>query len=1083
MSSSATNAAVTRYRPAVLVATGLAAAYGTYLIYRGLSYSEIPPPRSNGLHRSNAVHRPNRHRRISIVTFISYDHQDRLFPDCICAVDDRQYSFSLAQGGPSRSEVLSALRLSPHETDTVIHEMQLPALDQIFHVIINAPLDSEIAQNMSDIRDALDARDSISLLALEEIFTLGRWTFDLNAFHTAVAAWCARNTDESPAMIRSSVITRRTIDDDAETIADESDNEDQRDPGQNLKGLLYHIAEEEAKRSAYIHRGTRCDSCNQLPIKGVRWHCLNCPDFDLCSACEALGQHPRTHVFAKITIPISPRAQPREMHPLWYPGSSYTTMPERLPPQEKKDLSDRTGFNEPEIDALHDQFCCLASPFKDGEDFLDNIGIDRFTFHKIFAGDRAKHPIAPNYLYDRLFDFYDEDKDGQITFTEFVHGLAYLNKPAKRRSLEKVFKGYDADDDGYVSRADMVRMLRAKYIIHKEMTMDIVAIEDAQPQAYGRNLAREMRSNRTLSSMFSDAEIPRGETRRPYNKPVDEFGDPQVLPDPLFSQSILPNGQTDIDVQFWEAVFKKHGRSKKLSDLHPQFNDSLDARLRVRSQYTGSESLELDASDSQGERYLLVPADSRRRRPITSDQETLADEWKQDIADVKAKVAGGRTNGHTDATESDEAFKRDQTIVVTPEERDLGDEVLYQVIEDAINEILDELFAKKEGLSRRVQETKYQRDHHRKEIDDFVNQRANFELEEVAHGQMQDEDDVEDEEDDLFGKQDEYVNSTTLEEDRSARSASPPPEEHLGPSDTSLQQLLQSSNLNNNAQASEDTQRPQLRQSDIIDQIRSTAVPTDENSLQTMEQNIRNQDLDSLLAAAGYAVDDTIDSRPLDTAQEQATETESVESDEISDAEHDRLARVNVSLADFRNTQRPSGFGNGPGGATNETGISTFVVPDSSSSRSSDETSSEPADKDEEELRELPWTPASVRRSEDDIVEDSQMLEDSSDAGESHADRDDSSMDGATFDAPVDTNGLGTDAQPSLVEPDQPPTATQLEEFAMLDEEERIIRKRGGPARLNLQEFEAVVWADEAKEWKKKGVKGVVEGWLEWAFF
>ena len=40
-----------------------------------------------------------------------------------------------------------------------------------------------------------------------------------------------------------------------------------------------------------IHHGVTCDGCNQNPIKGRRFKCLVCYNFDLCEQCEASTQH------------------------------------------------------------------------------------------------------------------------------------------------------------------------------------------------------------------------------------------------------------------------------------------------------------------------------------------------------------------------------------------------------------------------------------------------------------------------------------------------------------------------------------------------------------------------------------------------------------------------------------------------------------------------------------------------------------------------------------------------------------------------------------------------------------------------
>lgn len=49
--------------------------------------------------------------------------------------------------------------------------------------------------------------------------------------------------------------------------------------GQRLAELVYEIAKEKSEQEGIAHRGTYCDSCNISPIRGVRYHCSNCPDF------------------------------------------------------------------------------------------------------------------------------------------------------------------------------------------------------------------------------------------------------------------------------------------------------------------------------------------------------------------------------------------------------------------------------------------------------------------------------------------------------------------------------------------------------------------------------------------------------------------------------------------------------------------------------------------------------------------------------------------------------------------------------------------------------------------------------------
>jgi hypothetical protein len=57
-----------------------------------------------------------------------------------------------------------------------------------------------------------------------------------------------------------------------------------------------------------VHFHITCDGCNQKPLLGPRFKCLDCPDYDLCLRCkETAGphQHP-SHKFSRIERPIIP---------------------------------------------------------------------------------------------------------------------------------------------------------------------------------------------------------------------------------------------------------------------------------------------------------------------------------------------------------------------------------------------------------------------------------------------------------------------------------------------------------------------------------------------------------------------------------------------------------------------------------------------------------------------------------------------------------------------------------------------------------------------------------------------------------
>lgn len=56
-----------------------------------------------------------------------------------------------------------------------------------------------------------------------------------------------------------------------------------------------------------VHTGVRCDGCKMSPIKGTRWKCQECPDFDLCQACHVAGIH-SDHHFDEYWKPVTTTA-------------------------------------------------------------------------------------------------------------------------------------------------------------------------------------------------------------------------------------------------------------------------------------------------------------------------------------------------------------------------------------------------------------------------------------------------------------------------------------------------------------------------------------------------------------------------------------------------------------------------------------------------------------------------------------------------------------------------------------------------------------------------------------------------------
>lgn len=188
--------------------------------------------------------------------------------------------------------------------------------------------------------------------------------------------------------------------------------------GQKLKELMFAIAKHRAQKEGIVHRGVTCDNCQRAPIIGIRYHCTNCADFDLCEDCEATDCHLKTHVFYKVKIP-APWGGKQPL-PVWYPGKP-RQLPDVLPSALKKDLEKSTGISGNKLDGWYQQFSCLANTsWSEDPDSL-NMAIDRQAFNRCFVPQHSiRRTPEPSLIHDRLFASYDRDRNGLISFRSFV---------------------------------------------------------------------------------------------------------------------------------------------------------------------------------------------------------------------------------------------------------------------------------------------------------------------------------------------------------------------------------------------------------------------------------------------------------------------------------------------------------------------------------------------------------------------------------------------------------------------------------------------------------------------------------------
>jgi len=65
--------------------------------------------------------------------------------------------------------------------------------------------------------------------------------------------------------------------------------------------------EEESNGGEAIHHRVKCDVCGMFPIRGTRYKCAVCSNYDLCGKCESSGQHCVGHPLVKMVRPMCGR--------------------------------------------------------------------------------------------------------------------------------------------------------------------------------------------------------------------------------------------------------------------------------------------------------------------------------------------------------------------------------------------------------------------------------------------------------------------------------------------------------------------------------------------------------------------------------------------------------------------------------------------------------------------------------------------------------------------------------------------------------------------------------------------------------
>lgn len=96
-----------------------------------------------------------------------------------------------------------------------------------------------------------------------------------------------------------------------------------------------------------------------------------------------------------------------------------------------------------------------------------NGTVDKETFKRIYA---QFFPYGDSSLYaNHIFNVFDNDRDGKVSFEDFVTGLSLSLYGSREEKVKWAFQLYDLDGDGFITREEMATVVHS---VHCMMGLD-----------------------------------------------------------------------------------------------------------------------------------------------------------------------------------------------------------------------------------------------------------------------------------------------------------------------------------------------------------------------------------------------------------------------------------------------------------------------------------------------------------------------------------------------------------------------------------------------------------------------------------
>lgn len=202
----------------------------------------------------------------------------------------------------------------------------------------------------------------------------------------------------------------------------------------NLKLYVKVLEKQEKSYGEQDHPGVTCDGCN-IGIKGIRYKCTQCYDFDLCNTCELKGLHPAEHEMISIKTPRQYQSKEFEFfHPRFFRGHC-----RRIPFHQRRPCY--FYFSRPTADSKSKQ--SNKGEFADSTSGSEEI--------KTVIGNIASaFGLDADVAVSSVQSFLDEisQRETAATSTSTDRSKTEENKDDKKRDSEEEKKNEKSENEG-----------------------------------------------------------------------------------------------------------------------------------------------------------------------------------------------------------------------------------------------------------------------------------------------------------------------------------------------------------------------------------------------------------------------------------------------------------------------------------------------------------------------------------------------------------------------------------------------------------------------------------------------------------